>query len=77
MTVLSRLRKGDVALVDSLDRLPEAVAHRMHSLGFFPGAEVVAVRRAPLGDPAVYRVCDAEICLRNAEASFIEVVPVP
>lgn len=73
MTTLSALRNGATARVESLDRLPSDVAHRMRCLGFEPGQEVTAVRRAPLGDPAVYRVCDAEICLRNTEAGCIDV----
>ena len=73
MTALSDLRTGDTALVASLDRLPAETAHRMRCLGFEPGMSVTAVRRAPLGDPAIYRVCDAEICLRKAEACRIDV----
>lgn len=74
MTLLSELKAGEVARIESLDDLHDDIAHRMHCLGFVPGAEVVAIRRAPLGDPAVYRVFDAEICLRKAEAQHIEVV---
>lgn len=73
MTMLSELRSGSTACVASLDGLPAELAQRMRCLGFEPGAEVTTVRRAPLGDPVVYRVCDAEICLRASEASRIRV----
>lgn len=73
MNALSDLRAGERACVASLDALPAELAHRMRCLGFEPGAEVVAIRRAPLGDPAVYRVCDAEICLRKSEARRIAI----
>lgn len=73
MTMLSELRSGTTACVVSLEQLPADLAHRMRCLGFEPGSEVTAVRRAPLGDPVVYRVCDAEICLRASEARRIEI----
>ncbi|HLP23305.1 MAG TPA: FeoA family protein [Microbacteriaceae bacterium] len=73
MTMLSELASGTSACVASLDQLPAELAQRMRCLGFAPGAEVTTVRRAPLGDPVVYRVCDAEICLRASEARRIEV----
>ena len=31
------------------------------------------MRRAPLGDPVVYRVTDYELCLRRHEARIIQV----
>jgi ferrous iron transport protein A len=50
-----------------------ALAHRLQDLGFVTGAIVEVVRRAPLGDPMLYRVCDYEICLRKAQAAAIQV----
>jgi ferrous iron transport protein A len=44
----------------------------MVSLGFVPGATVAKIRRAPLGDPCVYRVMDYQMCLRAHEADYIE-----
>lgn len=73
MCALSDLPVGALGQVDSLENLPDGIASRMISLGFAPGAEVSKVRRAPLGDPTIYRVADAEICLRNSEAKLIEV----
>ena len=50
-----------------------ALAHRLQDLGFVKGAIVDVVRRAPLGDPVLYRVCHYEICLRKAQAEAIQV----
>lgn len=50
-----------------------ALAHRLQDLGFVTGATVEVVRRAPLGDPVLYRVADYEICLRRAQAAVIQV----
>ena len=37
------------------------------------GAPARAMRRAPLGDPVVYRVADYELCLRRHEARIVRV----
>lgn len=44
---------------------------RMLDMGFVPGAEVVVVRKAPLGDPVEYRVKDTSVALRKEDASTI------
>ena len=38
-----------------------------------PGRTVTPLRRAPLGDPVVYRVADYELCLRRHEARMVHV----
>ena len=38
-----------------------------------PGRTVTPLRRAPLGDPVVYRVADYELCLRRHEARMVNV----
>lgn len=69
---LCDLGLGDVAHIRGVD-LPgqPAVQRRIEELGFAPGAEIEVVRRAPLGDPTVYRVSDYEICLRRGQAKAI------
>ncbi|QOV33498.1 ferrous iron transport protein A [Streptomyces ferrugineus] len=51
-----------------------SVARRLNDLGFTVGAVVEVVRRAPLRDPVVYRVKDYEVCLRRAQAAYVQVV---
>ena len=46
---------------------------RLADLGFLPGTEILALRRAPLGDPRVYELRGVQICLREAEAGEVEV----
>lgn len=69
---LSDLGLGDHAHIRGVD-LPgqPTVRRRIEELGFAPGATIEVVRRAPLGDPTVYRVSDYEICLRRSEAKSI------
>jgi ferrous iron transport protein A len=74
--VLTQLSPGQHATIAGLtaDATP-AVATRLRQLGFRPTARVEVIRRAPLGDPTIYRVLDTELCIRRREARLIEVVP--
>ena len=49
------------------------LADRLGALGVLPGTSIRPLRRAPLGDPSVYRVCDFDLCLRDAQASLVTV----
>ena len=46
---------------------------RMLDMGFVPGAEVTAIRKAPLGDPIEYRVKETSVALRREDADTISV----
>lgn len=50
---------------------------RLRDLGFLPGTLVRLLRRAPLGDPAVYALRGTRFCLRRAEARAVRVRPLP
>jgi ferrous iron transport protein A len=62
-------------VVGTVPQADPAVANRLGQLGFRARARVDVIRRAPLGDPTVYRVQDTELCLRRREAALIEVAP--
>lgn len=69
---LAGLPVGQPATVCAIcPALDPGVAARLADLGFYEGAQVERVRSAPLGDPAVYRVAQTEICLRRAQAACI------
>ncbi|WP_043993890.1 FeoA family protein [Leifsonia xyli] len=70
---LSGVVPGGVAVVRRVVGERPEVVQRLQDLGFTPGATVRVLRRAPLGDPAHYRVGSVEICLRRAQASLVEV----
>lgn len=69
---LSDLAIGCCATLGSLE-LPESVQIQLMHLGFVPESRVLALRRAPAGDPTVYCVDGAEIALRRETAKFIAV----
>jgi Fe2+ transport system protein FeoA len=76
---LNLLKSGTAGVIDEL-RLPEEVQHHLMHMGFVPEARVLAVRRAPAGDPTVYAIDGMEIALRRETASGIlvrAVEPVP
>ena len=72
---LSDLRVGTTSRVVGLvkDTASGPIIRRLSNLGFVPGRVVTPLRRAPLGDPVVYRVADYELCLRRHEARIIQV----
>lgn len=77
-TTLDLVRRGRSATVVGFDHAQDgATARRLHDLGFVPGATVEVRRRAPMGDPVVYRVAGYDIALRRAQARCIRVVPTP
>ena len=71
---LIELSVGDRAIVAELaPTLDPLVARRLADLGFAPGTQIEVLRRAPLGDPVIYRICGYEIALRAAQTRFINV----
>ena len=75
MGLLSDLTVGDKGVLVALD-LPENVQNHLMHMGFVPGAEVTALRRAPAGDPTLYGIDGMEIALRHETASAIQIRPV-
>ena len=77
-TSLPDLRLGTSGRVIGLqeDTADDPIVKRLSNLGFVPGRTVTPLRRAPLGDPVVYRVADYELCLRRQEARLIQVTTV-
>jgi Fe2+ transport system protein FeoA len=67
---LNQLKVGAVGIVEELT-LPDEVQHHLMHMGFVPEARVLAVRRAPAGDPTVYSIDGFEIALRRDTARGI------
>ena len=51
-------------------------SYRLMEMGLIEGAEVLVVRRAPLGDPLQVRLGDYELSLRSSEAELIDVAEI-
>lgn len=67
---LDALPAGETSAIVGFDS-DDVVARRLFDLGFTPGETVERLRRAPLGDPLMFRVGGIEIVLRRAEAHRI------
>jgi ferrous iron transport protein A len=70
VTALSDAKVGSAGVVERVD-LPDEVSHYLAHLGFLPGTNVEILRRAPAGDPRVYRIDGIEVGLRNETAQHI------
>lgn len=70
VTALSDASVGDTGIVEKVD-LAEEVSHYLAHLGFLPGTQVEVLRRAPAGDPTVYRIDGVEVALRRDTARHI------
>ena len=73
---LSDATVGSRGVLQSID-LPDEVSHYLAHLGFLPGAHVEVLRRAPAGDPTVYRIDGVEVGLRSETAGHIFLEPTP
>ncbi len=74
MTALSEVRVGGSGVLEKLE-LPEEISDHLAHLGFLPGAEFEVLRRAPAGDPTVYRIDGIEVGLRRETAVHILTEP--
>ena len=74
MTALSEVRVGGSGVLERLE-LPEEISDHLAHLGFLPGASFEVLRRAPAGDPTVYRIDGIEVGLRRETASHILAEP--
>lgn len=72
MKILSEVRVGESGVLHRLN-LSEEISDHLAHLGFLPGAEVKVLRRAPAGDPTVYRIDGVEVGLRRETAQHIEI----
>ena len=51
-----------------------AIARRLMEMGVAPGAPIMVIKSAPLGDPLEVRVRGYHLALRRTEAQSIEVL---
>jgi len=69
---LDELAPGERAVVSSV-RGEGPIERRLLDLGLLPGTSVLALRRAPLGDPIEYELRGYRLCLRRSEARRVRV----
>ncbi len=74
MTALSEIKVGGSGVLEQVD-LPVEISDHLAHLGFLPGANFEVLRRAPAGDPTVYRIDGVEVGLRKETACHILIEP--
>lgn len=72
MTLLADLAMGGKARVKRVVGA-DGISLRLLEMGLTPGAEVVLVGAAPLGDPLEFEVRGYRLSLRRLEAARIEI----
>lgn len=70
---LSKLEDGQEAIIVKVLG-HGAFRKRIIEMGFVRGKKVTAIKKAPLQDPAEYRIMDYYVSLRKSEAQLIKVV---
>jgi ferrous iron transport protein A len=73
---LSELPTGQSALITALPYGRDGLT-RLREMGMVPGTEVQMIRRAPLGEPIEISVRGSRLAMRNHEAAFIQIEPIP
>jgi ferrous iron transport protein A len=68
---LSDARPGDRVTVVGVVEGP--AGRRLEAVGFLVGTEVAVERRAPLGDPTLYRLRGSQLSLRKSAAALVSV----
>lgn len=70
VTTLNDLAKGSAAKVLKIqDR--DILNSRLRDIGIVPGAEIIIVKSAPLGDPLEIKVNDSNVSIRLKEAEKV------
>lgn len=68
---LNELKKGQRAKILLL--IPSDASQKLMEMGCIPGAEIMLLRRAPLGDPLAFDVSGYSLAMRASEAKLIEI----
>lgn len=76
LTTLDTIALGQRARITGFTSVETNFRRKLLALGIMPGAEVVVMRTAPMGDPIQIKLRGASVSLRRAEASIIEAVAI-
>ncbi len=69
---LAELPEGKTGVITSIDTT-SPTAQRLLDLGFVPGTQIKAMKRAPMGDPTTFEIRGYQLGLRRSESEIVEV----
>ena len=72
-STLDQIKNGETVLIEQIHG--EQLAEQLQHLGCVPGVYVQLERRAPLGDPLIFRLDQSFISVRLNDAKGIQVRP--
>lgn len=72
---ITMMKRGDKAVVQSFQTLPKSYIERLMDVGIYESAEVTLLNILAMGRLFLLEVDDIEICIRQEDASLIEVQP--
>lgn len=72
---LKELETGRSAIIDTVGG-EGALRQHFLDMGIIPGAEVMVVKLAPMGDPMELKIHGYELTIRIADAEKIEIIPI-
>lgn len=70
--LLSYLKPGQSCIVKKVNGEGK-LRRRLFDMGVTPGAEILVVKKAPLGDPIQITIRNYELTLRKNESALVEV----
>ena len=69
---LADLIEGQAGTIRGID-ISSPDSDRLLDMGFVPGTQVKALRKAPMGDPTTFLVRGYQIGLRSSEARLVHI----
>lgn len=68
---LSEFSIGEKGIIKSVQNVDHKIKRRLFDMGVTSGAEVIMVKKAPLGDPIEVNIRGYELTLRKSEAESV------
>ena len=68
---LSEFSIGEKGIIKSVQNVDHTIKRRLFDMGVTSGAEVIMVKKAPLGDPIEVNIRGYELTLRKSEAESV------
>ena len=68
---LSEFSIGEKGIIKSVQNVDHRIKRRLFDMGVTSGAEVIMVKKAPLGDPIEVNIRGYELTLRKSEAESV------
>ena len=68
---LSEFSIGEKGIIKSVQNVDHRIKRRLFDIGVTSGAEVIMVKKAPLGDPIEVNIRGYELTLRKSEAESV------